>query len=113
AIRDTNLTELIAAQKPLPHFEGDPHDPDPRRLVQGDFEFSEGGYIGRPFKDGDLFEHFYNAGGGYGDPIERDPELVRKDLENGRMSSQPSGTYQSTSQSDFPGNFRWTSHERR
>jgi hypothetical protein len=30
-----------------------------------------------------LFEHFYNAGGGYGDPIERDPELVRKDLENG------------------------------
>jgi acetone carboxylase, alpha subunit len=83
AIRDTNLTELIAAQKPLPHFEGDPHDPDPRRLVQGDFEFSEGGYIGRPFKDGDLFEHFYNAGGGYGDPIERDPELVRKDLENG------------------------------
>src|SRR5438132_6855200 len=83
AIRDTNLTELIAAQKPLPHFEGDPHDPDPRRLVQGDFEFSEGGYIGRPFRDGDLFEHFYNAGGGYGDPIERDPELGRKDLENG------------------------------
>jgi N-methylhydantoinase B/oxoprolinase/acetone carboxylase alpha subunit len=83
AVRDTNLAELIAAQKPIPHFEGNPLDPDPKRLVQGDFEFSEGGYIGRPFKDGDLFEHFYNAGGGYGDPIERDPELVRKDLENG------------------------------
>jgi N-methylhydantoinase B/oxoprolinase/acetone carboxylase alpha subunit len=83
AVRDTNLAELAAAQKPLPHFEGDPLNPDPKRLVQGDFEFSEGGYIGRPFKDGDLFEHFYNAGGGYGDPIERNPELVRKDLENG------------------------------
>jgi N-methylhydantoinase B/oxoprolinase/acetone carboxylase alpha subunit len=83
AVRDTNLSELIAARKPIPHFEGDPLDPDPQRLIQGDFEFSEGGYLGRPFKDGDLFEHFYNAGGGYGDPIERDPEQVRKDLDNG------------------------------
>jgi N-methylhydantoinase B/oxoprolinase/acetone carboxylase alpha subunit len=83
AVRDTNLDKLAEAQSPLPHFEGDPRNPDPKRLVDGDFEFSEGGYIGRPFKDGDLFEHFYNAGGGYGDPIERDAALVREDLDNG------------------------------
>jgi N-methylhydantoinase B/oxoprolinase/acetone carboxylase alpha subunit len=83
AVRDTNLDQLAEAQSPLPHFEGDPRNPDPKRLVSGDFEFSEGGYVGRPFKDGDLFEHFYNAGGGYGDPIERDPALVREDLDNG------------------------------
>lgn len=58
------LDGQVHARQPLPHFEGDPLAPDPKRLVQGDFEFSEGGYIGRPFKDGDLFEHFYNAGGG-------------------------------------------------
>jgi len=86
AVRDTNLAELVASRKPLPHFEGNPLDPDPKRLVVGDFEFSEGGYIGRPFKDGDLFEHFYNGSGGYGDPIERDPELVRRDLENGYVT---------------------------
>jgi N-methylhydantoinase B/oxoprolinase/acetone carboxylase alpha subunit len=88
AVRDTNLDELAAAQMPLPHFEGDPRNPDPKRLVKGDFEFSEGGYVGRPFKDGDLFEHFYNAGGGYGDPIERNPALVLEDLDNGIVTAR-------------------------
>ena len=88
AVRDTNVDELAAAQMPLPHLEGDPRNPDPKRLVKGDFEFSEGGYVGRPFKDGDLFEHFYNAGGGYGDPIERDPALVLEDLDNGVVTAR-------------------------
>lgn len=88
AVRDTNLPDLIVAEAPLPHFEGDPLDPDPKRLVEGEFELSEGGYIGRPFKDGDLFEHFYNAGGGYGDPIERDPKLIQEDLDNGVVTKR-------------------------
>jgi acetone carboxylase alpha subunit len=88
AVRDTNLPALVVAEAPLPHFEGDPLDPDPKRLVEGEFEFSEGGYIGQPFKDGDLFEHFYNAGGGYGDSIERDPKLVQEDLDNGVVTKR-------------------------
>ncbi|MBV9193889.1 MAG: hypothetical protein JO168_07055, partial [Solirubrobacterales bacterium] len=88
AVRETNLPDLIAMEAPLPHAEGDPLDPDPKRLVQGEFEFTEGGYIGRPFKDGDLFQHFYNSGGGYGDPLERDPRLVAADLDNGVVTAR-------------------------
>jgi acetone carboxylase alpha subunit len=87
AVRDTNLKKLIEEQKPLPHYEGvDPRDPDVFRLVEGDKEFTEGGYIGRPFKSYDLFEHFYNSGGGYGDILERDPKLVLEDVENGYVT---------------------------
>jgi acetone carboxylase alpha subunit len=87
AVRDTNLKQLIEEQKPLPHYEGvDPRDPDVFRLVEGDKEFTEGGYIGRPFKSYDLFEHFYNSGGGYGDILERDPKLVLEDVENGYVT---------------------------
>jgi len=87
-MRNTNLPDLVAMEAPLPHAEGDPLNPDPKRLVEGEFEFSEGGYIGRPFVDGDLFEHFYNSGGGYGDPIERDPKLVLEDLDNGIVTTR-------------------------
>ena len=87
AVRDTNLKKLIEEQKPLPHYEGvDPRDADVFRLVEGDKEFTEGGYIGRPFKSYDLFEHFYSSGGGYGDILERDPKLVLEDLENGYVT---------------------------
>ncbi|MGD0076390.1 MAG: hypothetical protein ABSD31_18965, partial [Candidatus Binataceae bacterium] len=32
------------------------------------------------------FQFFYNTGGGYGDPIERNPEAVRTDLDRGVQS---------------------------
>jgi N-methylhydantoinase B/oxoprolinase/acetone carboxylase alpha subunit len=34
---------------------------------------------GRPVKEGDLFQFISPSGGGYGDPYERDPELVLED----------------------------------
>jgi N-methylhydantoinase B/oxoprolinase/acetone carboxylase alpha subunit len=77
--RNTNIRELIADKAPLPHVEGDPHDPDIKRLVQGDF-------LDKALRDGDLFQFFYNAGGGYGDPIERDPQAVCDDLDRGIQS---------------------------
>ena len=84
--RNTNIRELIADKAPLPHVEGDPHDPDIKRLVQGDFKIVDGVFLDKPLRDGDLFQFFYNAGGGYGDPIERDPQAVCDDLDRGIQS---------------------------
>ncbi len=81
--RETNLDEIIAARKPLPHVEGDPHDPDMKKLVDGKFTTVEGIFLDDALTDGDLFQFFYNTAGGYGDPIERDPELARIDLDKG------------------------------
>jgi N-methylhydantoinase B len=37
-------------------------------------------------KRGDVFERIACGGGGFGDPLERDPELVRKDVQQGLVS---------------------------
>jgi N-methylhydantoinase B len=37
---------------------------------------------------GDIFEYTWQGGGGYGDPLERDPELVRLDVSTGAVSSK-------------------------
>ncbi|MGQ0655238.1 MAG: hydantoinase B/oxoprolinase family protein, partial [Betaproteobacteria bacterium] len=39
-----------------------------------------------PLKKGDLFRHRLAGGGGYGDPFERDPALVLRDVEQGRVT---------------------------
>ena len=36
---------------------------------------------------GDVFRHVTGAGGGFGDPRERDPALVRSDLRNGKITA--------------------------
>jgi N-methylhydantoinase B len=35
---------------------------------------------------GDIFEYTWQGGGGYGDPLHRDPKLVRDDVSNGAVS---------------------------
>ncbi len=86
--RNSNIRELIANQAPLPHIEGDPRSPDMERLVKSEFETVDGVFLDRPLSDGDLFQFFYNTSGGYGDPIERDPEGVRIDLDKGIQSTE-------------------------
>ena len=41
---------------------------------------------GFTLKTGDIFEYTWQGGGGYGDPLERDPELVKEDVVNGVIS---------------------------
>ncbi len=84
--RKTNVKELIEQQKPLPHGEGiDPSNPMMKQLVKSEnLEVGTlGGYACQPNYPYDLYEHFYVGGPGYGDPIERDPDSVKKDLEAG------------------------------
>lgn len=85
-IAQSNIRELIANRQPLPHVEGDPRSPDLQRLVKGEFGTVDGVFLERPLRDGDLVQFFYNTGGGYGDPIERDPAAVQIDLDKGIQS---------------------------
>ena len=87
SVRKTNIKELIAKQKPLPHSIGiDPWQSELERLVKGVHETSEGPYITAPHKSGDIFTHGYNGGGGFGDVLERDPVKTAQDVENGYLT---------------------------
>ncbi len=84
-VKDAGVAEAAAARRPLPHVEGDPANPDVKRLLAGEFELEKGFYH-QVRRDGDVLQFFYNTGGGYGDPIERSVELVREDLDNEVLS---------------------------
>jgi acetophenone carboxylase len=52
-----------------------------KRTLKGDYLMSSSSKDAEPFKDGDLIIHSVGAGGGYGDVLERDPEMVMADLQ--------------------------------
>jgi acetone carboxylase alpha subunit len=86
---NTNMKERIEKQLPIPHREGDPRNPDVFKLLKGDIKPIPHFYITDPLKDYDLIAHRVISGcGGYGDPIERDPALIKKDLANGLTSPE-------------------------
>jgi N-methylhydantoinase B/oxoprolinase/acetone carboxylase alpha subunit len=82
----TNLRELIEARRPLVHERGDPVQPDLARRVRAEVMETDGI---APFvtpellREYDLVVHPVSGAQALGDPIERDPERVRSDLENG------------------------------
>jgi len=81
----TNVKELIDAQKPLVHERGDPETPNPVKNIKA--ALIEPNAIA-PFvtpqqlHDYDLVIHPISGAQSLGDPLERNPELVRADLEN-------------------------------
>jgi len=82
--RNTNLKDLIDKKAPLPHREGaDPSNPEMMQLLKADFEFGlDVNYVSREIKKYSIYQHQLLGGGGFGDPIERDPKLVARDLED-------------------------------
>jgi acetone carboxylase alpha subunit len=87
AVREPNLAEVIEARADLPHCTGtNPHQSEMERLLTGDHVTVEGPYITAPHKDGDIFSHSYNGGGGFGDVLERDPVKTALDVENGHLT---------------------------
>jgi len=91
--RNSNLAEVIARGDPLPSTEGpDPAAPDFVRMVKADWEFAHGqNYPARALPPGSLFSVVSGDGGGYGDPLERDPALVVRDLEDGTTTARAAG----------------------
>ncbi len=82
----TNVKELIEARKPLVHERGDPEAPDLVERVEA--RVLETNAVA-PFvtpeqlHEYDIVIHPISGAQALGDPIERDPELVREDLEKG------------------------------
>jgi N-methylhydantoinase B len=54
---------------------------------QGEPVFKTGKFLGRPIEKDEVWFKYVPGGGGWGDPLERDPEKVVLDLRNGLVSS--------------------------
>ncbi len=84
-LKDHNLNELFESSQ-----EKIPYNKDDLFLgsnVEGDFSF---GTINSPMEltdEGEVIYQFSHGGGGYGDVLERDPELVCKDLREDTTSA--------------------------
>ncbi len=80
-VHRTNMKQLIAARHPYPLGEADPSDSELEHLVQGEVvRTNEGMMFPEVFENGDLFLSLFSGGPGYGDPLERDPNAVAKDV---------------------------------
>jgi len=84
---DTNMAELIRKGETLPHT----FDDVVEMVKSNKLKVEEFDIHNRPYwedvKTYDLVGIFYTGGAGYGDPIERDPELVLKDLGEGKLTA--------------------------
>jgi acetone carboxylase alpha subunit len=89
AVRDADIAQRVERRQPIPHGIGtDPERSELEALVTGDHVTVEGPYITAPHKSGDIFTHAYNGGGGYGDPLERDPGKTAWDVANGYLTRE-------------------------
>lgn len=89
AAHDAGIEDRARDRAELPHSLGtDPYLTDVERFTNGEVKVVEGPYLAEPLRDGDLFAHSYNGGGGYGDPLERDPDSVARDVANGYVTAE-------------------------
>jgi len=82
----TDVRQRIEARRPLVHERGDPENSDLERNIAA--EILEPNVVApfvtrAPLREYDVVIHPVSGAQALGDPIDRDPELVRSDLENG------------------------------
>ncbi|MFC1999534.1 hydantoinase B/oxoprolinase family protein [Chloroflexota bacterium] len=90
-VAGANTEELIREKKPLVHDVGDLRMPDLQKNLDGNYHRYPPGFglTEELLKAGDIVQNYSSSQtGGYGDPIERDPGLVKKDLDNGLCSEE-------------------------
>lgn len=86
-VKGSNLADIIAADGKVPSSIN-----EAEQMLNDGILTAEEYYCGPlntwspNLSDGDLFGVNYNGGCGYGDPIQRDPALIEKDIENGLTS---------------------------
>jgi acetone carboxylase alpha subunit len=89
AVRDSNIFELAEKRAPLARHTGvNPFRSELEVRLEGEHVTVEGPYITAPHKQGDVFSHSYNGGGGYGDVLERDAVKTAWDVENGFLTKE-------------------------
>ncbi len=88
-IHRTDVLERARAGKPYPTREYDPENSELNKLVKGDHCFDKRTMTyPAPFQQGDLYLSWLRGGGGLGDPLERDPERVAADVNQGFLLPQ-------------------------
>ncbi len=77
-----DLLERFRKHEDYPSREDDPADSEITRHCHGDHLF-DARTLNYPYRmdHGDIYYSWYRGGGGLGDPIERDPALIQKDLD--------------------------------
>jgi hypothetical protein len=83
-VRNTDLAETFAAQRPYPIAERDTANSEITRLVKGDATRDKRGTTFlEDYRRHDLYLSFLKGGPGLGDPLARLPEDVQTDLDEG------------------------------
>ncbi|MFW9936810.1 MAG: hydantoinase B/oxoprolinase family protein [Candidatus Thorarchaeota archaeon] len=82
--QNTNLEEIIKNRDDYPRGDPDPTNGEFERLIKGDITRKSYCSIYPITLDNyDIVYYFLSGGPGYGDPLERDTEQVKKDLDEG------------------------------
>ena len=77
----TDLLERFRKHESYPSREDDPADSEITRYCRGDHLFDKRTLnYPYPMRHGDIYYSWYRGGGGLGDPLEREPGLIEKDL---------------------------------
>lgn len=85
---DTNLKEIFKNQQEYPIWDPDPRNGEFERLLKGNIQRTPQGVIYPVTLNNYDIIHFSESGGpGYGDPLERKPERVIEDLNEGLYTS--------------------------
>jgi len=83
-VTDSNLDEML--RKTNPNIPSSARMLYQEQKIKGHYNMRGYPAVAEPTKEGDLVAGGTGGGGGYGDPIERDPSLVMQDLGKGTIS---------------------------
>jgi N-methylhydantoinase B/acetone carboxylase alpha subunit len=88
-LRDTDLPEVFAERRPYPVADAEPANSEMRSLVQGNETLDKRATtMLEPFRRHDLFLYTIKGGPGLGDPLERDPGDIQRDLDDGIVTTE-------------------------
>jgi acetone carboxylase alpha subunit len=105
-VQKIDVEGRLAAREPLVHRLGHPEHPDYEQLG-GEVRIPH--HMMEPFelRDGDIVMNLVAAGGGLGDPIEREPERVQHDLEQGLTTEEIARDIYCVEASPLPASHEW------
>jgi len=85
-VRDTNLKTMMARSDP--QLPWSLYELANGRALDGEYRIERGNAASQECTDRDVFIMFVGSGGGYGDVLEREPEMVMRDLQEGLVTAR-------------------------